>query len=96
MNNLGLNFKKISMGGSAYNYEAEYTGSDIVDSLKSVTNELNSINPNELRYSSDLNPFSEGYNAYMKNNPTCPYKQGTPEFDDWIDGWQEAEMDMES
>ncbi|MBR6403798.1 MAG: hypothetical protein IKS48_10485 [Eubacterium sp.] len=39
-------------------------------------------------------PFSEGYNAYMRNDRNCPYKQGTEDFDSWVDGWQEAEMDM--
>ena len=40
-------------------------------------------------------PFSEGYDAYMRNDRNCPYKQGTEDFDSWVDGWQEAEMDME-
>ena len=45
--------------------------------------------------STNKDPFSEGYNAYMRNDRNCPYKQGTEDFDSWVDGWQEAEMDME-
>lgn len=43
----------------------------------------------------NYDPFKEGYDAYMRNDQHCPYKQGTEEFDSWVDGWQEAEMDME-
>ena len=66
---------------------------------KFISDSFSAYNSSQSGYvvdnSNDKDPFSEGYDAYMRNDKNCPYKRGTDEFDDWVDGWQEAEMDME-
>jgi ribosome modulation factor len=65
-----------------------------IRALFSSSNVLLLNNKNDVS-ENDHDPFKEGYDAYMRNDRHCPYKQGTEEFDSWVDGWQEAEMDMQ-
>jgi len=39
--------------------------------------------------------FNEGYEYFIRGNLICPYDESTDEYWAWIDGYQEAEMDME-